>query len=285
MRTFSKGIWKSVYLSPTPTQGAAIAHVVPLTFYGGSYPTAPLADGANGPWTVQTTVHFVAPAGAAAGTLSAVGDWPGAGAPVSLHAALPAGNSSLRLTLPAANVALWWPNGLGAQAMYTVSVTWTPDAPASAPVLADARRIGFRTLFLVTGDDSDPAKLAASEGSGNFTMRWKVNGADLYARGGNIIPMEEMEGRMSADAHVQMVRSAKAAGFTAFRVWGGGIYGPPAFYDAADEAGILMYHDAMYSSDGRINPQQTALEDAELRHNMRRIAHHPSIGHWDSCAC
>ena len=41
--TFTKGIWKSVYI--TSTSSAVIRHVVPQIFYEGTYPTAPLTDG------------------------------------------------------------------------------------------------------------------------------------------------------------------------------------------------------------------------------------------------
>ncbi len=58
-----------------------------------------------------------------------------------------------------------------------------------------------------------------------------------------MIPMEEMEGRMSGEAHRQLVRSAVDAGMNTFRLWGGGMYLPPAWYDACDEYGMLIYHD------------------------------------------
>jgi beta-mannosidase len=38
-----------------------------------------------------------------------------------------------------------------------------------------------------------------------------------------------------------------------------------------------------YAGDGRINPYANALEDAEIRYQVRRLSHHPSIAHWDSC--
>lgn len=281
LRSFSKGIWKSVYIVGTPVDFTSIEHVVPLVYYNASYPTALLVDGNNGPWYVDTTVHFSTPA-PANGTLTVSGSWPGASSPVIIATALPAGNASVTVTLPAANVNLWWPNGLGKQAMYTVSVSWVASAVGSTPI-TDSRRVGFRTLYLVTANDADPASLLSSEGSGNFTMRWRVNGANIYSFGGNVIPIDEMEGRYSDLTFQQFAYSAAAAGFNTFRMWGGGVYPPQAFYDACDEVGILMYHDAMYSSDGRIPPANTPLEDAELRYNVRRIAYHPCIAHWDSC--
>jgi beta-galactosidase/beta-glucuronidase len=57
-----------------------------------------------------------------------------------------------------------------------------------------------------------------------------------------MIPMEEMEGRSSDEAHRRLVQSAVEGGFNTFRLWGGGIFQWDAWYDACDELGMLIYH-------------------------------------------
>ena len=52
----------------------------------------------------------------------------------------------------------------------------------------------------------------------------------IFAKGANMIPMDELEGRMSASAHRQLVRSAADGGMNTLRVWGGGIFLPRAWY-------------------------------------------------------
>jgi hypothetical protein len=58
------------------------------------------------------------------------------------------------------------------------------------------------------------------------------------------------------------------------------------FYDTADELGVLIYHDAMYSG-AKLNnpyvPHPSVQEETELRHQVRRLACHPSLVIWDSC--
>lgn len=280
-RTFSKGIWKDVYLvsSSAAAGGATIAYTVPLVFYNGSYPTAPLSDGANGPWTVQTRVTFQS-AAAVSGSVTVTGSWsPSASA--SMPVTVPAGTSTITVTLSAANVSLWWPNGLGAQALYNVSVSFTPSG-SSVPLLFDSRRIGFRTFALVTADDSNPAALAGQDGSGSLTMRYRVNGANIWARGANMIPVDQLEGRLDPVAIRTLVASAAAAHFNVFRFWGGGMFAPAAFYDACDEAGLLLYHDMQYAQGGH-SPANTSTQEAELRHQMRRLAPHPSLAMVDFC--
>lgn len=70
-------------------------------------------------------------------------------------------------------VGFQWPNGAGKQHLY--SVTADVLAGGTAVVSTTTRQIGFRAIAFVTEDDSDPAKVAAKgEGTGAFTMRFKV---------------------------------------------------------------------------------------------------------------
>ena len=129
-----------------------------------------------------------------------------------------------------------------------------------------------------------------------------MNGAAILARGGNLVPLDELEGRntaashrsecrhsplfhlfpavplhcspspFSADlpllrrlplfpcapplpalfrcfgalltpssSHRALVRSVADGGMNIMRIWGGGVYQLDAFYDAADEFGVLLY--------------------------------------------
>jgi len=61
------------------------------------------------------------------------------------------------------------------------------------------------------------------------------------------------------------------------------VYPFEAFFDAADERGLLIRHDAMFSGDGRMGPTGSADEEAELRQQVRRIAAHPSLWSYDAC--
>ena len=65
-------------------------------------------------------------------------------------------------------------------------------------------------------------------------------------RGANLVPMEELEARMSASAYGALVRSAAEAGMNCIRINGVGIFPPRAFFSECDKHGILVYHDMMY---------------------------------------
>jgi beta-mannosidase len=282
LAAFSRGLWKSVYLIALPAGSAALTALVPAIFYAGAYPTAPLGDAANGPWTVRVRVHALAPPGGAAGVLTVAGDWPGAGARASRAVALPAGNSTVELELVARDVALWWPAGAGAgRAFYAVNASFVPSGGGGgALAVSDARRVGFRALSLVTGDDS--AALAGRDGSGNLTLRYRVNGADWALRGANLVPLDALEGRASAAAARRLLASAADAGMNALRVWGGGAFQSDAFYDAADDAGVLLLHDLMFANNDWAPSASSTVAD-EVRHNVRRLASHAALASWHGC--
>ena len=87
------------------------------------------------------------------------------------------------------------------------------------------RRIGFRVFALVTINDTDTATIAANastEGTGTHGMYFRVNGRAIYSRGANMVPMEELEGRLDGAAHRILVKSSADAGMNTLRVWGGG---------------------------------------------------------------
>lgn len=309
--TFGFGIWKSVYLLPLPIDGSnganggtAITQLVPHTFYAGGHPTSILSDTTHKGFEVRARVGLYSVAGGA-GTVSVVGAWPGAIAR-SRTVMLAEGYNNVTVVLEAAQTLrarLWQPNGHGEQPRYSITVTFTPSAvlPAGtgkvrrrseATVTATTSRlIGFRHVALITVNDTDPTSAvtaATQEGSGQLTMFFRVNGAPLYARGGNKIPMELLDGRMSAVGHRRLVQSAAEGHFNMLRIWGGAIWEPQAFYDACDEFGVLLYHDMQFtwSSIADSMPPTSALGEIvtrELWYQIERNSHHPSIAVWDGC--
>jgi len=294
--TFSKGIWKSVYLTEVPRSTVAITHLTPHTKYKGEYPVSPLKEGAHGGFSVNITVHVWAPMGGATGSITVMGSWVSSGGAMAVADSgllrLPVGDSSVSLQLMATakQIRLWWPTGVGDQPLYNVKATWSPkglvggDGEGTATVSAE-RRMGFRVFALVTTNDTDPAVRAntSAEGSGTHGMFFRVNGAAIYSRGGNMVPMEELEGRLDGEAHRILVKSSADVGMNTLRVWGGGIFFPDEFYDACDEYGVLVYHDMQYANKPGVGhgPTATATQDAELRYQIRRLSHHPAIVLWD----
>lgn len=285
----SSGIWKSVYI--TSAAPVAVTDVVPLLQYQGVYPVQPLVDGQHAGFQVNVTTHLWVPEGGVQGSLTATGAWGASASSAPLSLSGGEANVTLTLSASASEIQLWWPNGLGLQPLYNISVTWTPSSGSTGTVSA-TRRIGFRVAALVTVNDTNASIVAQStgaNGSGSFGMFFRINGAALYARGGNVIPSETLEGRLDATAYHTLVQSAADARMNMLRIWGGGVYPADVFYDTCDQLGVLLYHDMMFAGQGHdiaaakqpFNASTNATLLAEVSHQIRRLAHHPAVVLYD----
>lgn len=260
-----------VYLVSIPESSAAITQVVPHTYYQGGHPTTILSDDNHKGFSIAVAVDIFAAADKTGVDVTILGAWPGA-LPVTTTASLSAGDNTVTVTVPASQtmgVRLWHPHGHGEQPLYNISATLQANASASGgdagrasannnntnpAVVSATRRLGFRHVALVTVNDTDPQVVAAGgKGTGQLTMFFRVNGAAVYARGGNKVPMDLLDGRMSAEAHRRLVRSAAEGNMNTIRVWGGGIWEPRAFWDAASMTQTYAFTNAMICSftDGR----------------------------------
>ncbi len=64
-----------------------------------------------------------------------------------------------------ASVRLWWPAGMGEQALYSIAVSAQVVGTnandngntVATPTVEATRRVGFRVVYLVTTDDANPA--------------------------------------------------------------------------------------------------------------------------------
>lgn len=61
--------------------------------------------------------------------------------------------------------------------------------------------VHFRYIAFVTGNDTDPAYVHGNGSvTSDFTMRFRVNGANIMGRGANYIPTEILDARINATA-------------------------------------------------------------------------------------
>lgn len=162
------------------------------------------------------------------------------------------------------NPQLWWPNGLGAQPLYTVTVQAAENGP---PVDTVSKRIGLRTLRLIRQRDRYGESFCH-----------EVNGVQFFAMGANYIPEDNILSRITPERSRWLLTQAKNCHFNTIRVWGGGYYPKDDFFDSCDELGIIVFLDMMVACCLPPDSQEMRHEiAAEVRDNLLRIRHHPSI--------
>lgn len=168
------------------------------------------------------------------------------------------------LILTVDDPSLWWPRGYGDQPLYDLDVVAT--SPSGAELDRWSRRIGFRSVRVDTSGDG-------------YTLI--VNDVPVFVRGVNWIPDDVFDNRVTRDRLAARFRQAADANVNYLRVWGGGRYESGDFYDLADEMGLLVGQDFLFACAAYPEEEPFRSEiEAEARHNVLRLASHPSLVVW-----
>jgi beta-mannosidase len=166
---------------------------------------------------------------------------------------------------------LWYPRRHGPQNMYTLTATLL-DYSGNA-LDSNTRRIGLRRARVV-----HDIPLDNTPGS---TFTFEVNGTPIFCGGSNWIPADSFLPRLTPQKYRNWVDLAVEGNQDMLRVWGGGVYEHDAFYDACDEAGILVWQDFMFACGNYpATPQFLNLVQKEAEQNVRRLRRHPCIVLW-----
>lgn len=179
-----------------------------------------------------------------------------------------AGINYIDLDMTIKNAALWWPNGMGEQPLYSVKV----EAEVKDGADARAFNVGIRTVELDMSRIDDA----------NRYFRFKVNGKPMFAKGGNWETPDSLYARITDEKYDKLVREAQRANFNMFRFNGVGAYERDAFYDACDRYGILVWNDFAFSCSVYPDNVGWFLQECEreIEHVIRRLRNHPSIALW-----
>jgi len=163
----------------------------------------------------------------------------------------------------------WWPVGHGEQARYTVRAS--VDAGTSEAAERSIRT-GLRTVELRREEDA----------KGGQGFSFVINGVPIFAKGANVIPFDMFPARIDPARIRRELTAARDANMNMLRNWGGGYYEDDAFFDIADELGLLVWQDFMFGGGMQpgYDPAFRANVVAEARDNVRRLRAHPSVVLW-----
>jgi beta-mannosidase len=163
----------------------------------------------------------------------------------------------------------WYPNGYGDQALYDVCVEISGDG---GTVDEWRTSYGFREVAI----KREPVNGIEE------TFIITVNGVDVFCKGANWVPADSIVARVSRAKYETLVREAVEANFNMFRIWGGGIYENPVFYDLCDRLGIMIWHDFMFACSEYPDDQgwfRANVRDEAVK-VVRSLRNHPSIALW-----
>ena len=207
--------------------------------------------------TVEVAVEVVSPAGGKTVLEVQLGT-----EQIQKPVTLQPGHNVVRTQVTLRNPKLWWPNGYGAQPLYSLVVRVAGDEVR--------KRLGLRTVAVVNVEDKR-----------GLSMGFRVNGVEIFAKGANWIPCDALPQRQTRAALEDLLTSAQQAHMNMLRVWGGGQYESDDFYDLCDEKGLLLWHDFMFSC--ALYPATPKfLENVrqEARHQVKRLRDHACLALW-----
>lgn len=171
------------------------------------------------------------------------------------------------------NIRLWYPNGGGAQPLYTVTVSLLRGT-----AVADSRekKVGFRKLRYELPQGADP---------GHSPYSMTVNDQWVPIKGVNWVPLSPFYGSVTEEDYRYYLERFRRMHINLIRVWGGALLESETFYNLCDEMGILVWQDFPQSSSGIDNSPceepdfiDALVEVAKVYITRRR--HHACLAVW-----
>ncbi|MBN2279592.1 MAG: beta galactosidase jelly roll domain-containing protein [Candidatus Marinimicrobia bacterium] len=163
------------------------------------------------------------------------------------------------------NPKLWWPSGYGRQNLYNVTMEVQQ---------------GFKSI------DTETTSFGIREVStyiGNNERVYAINGRDIYLKGANWVI--DMMLNWNAQRYEEEILFAKAANMNFLRVWGPTGVPPKAFFEAADQYGIMIWQDFLHDHWGTFNNNEDYMPEEKLYEKatinvIKKIRNHPSLFTW-----
>ncbi len=184
---------------------------------------------------------------------------------------------------------LWYPNGYGAQPLYTLTVISGNDEKRL--------NFGIRRISVIQPPDAPESEnkkiammlksvdyLAArdrNEVTSGFTIL--VNDIPIFAKGADFVPCEPFISDETPEKVTRLLTLAKEAHINMIRVWGGGVFSSDIFYDTCDRLGILVAQDFLMACGHYPEDEEWFIDrlNKEAYHAAIRLRNHPSLAFWN----
>lgn len=159
----------------------------------------------------------------------------------------------------------WYPIGFGEPNLYDLTFDLEGNNGESQQY---TYRIGIREVEI----DNSPDEYGT-----NFCV--KINGEKVFLKGSNYIPEDNILSRCTKERNHRLLELVKNFNHNVIRVWGGGYYPDPWFYNYCDENGILVWQDLMFAcASYNVNDEHfKSLIVEETIDAVKRFRHHASV--------
>jgi len=179
------------------------------------------------------------------------------------------GLNKIKMSFQIDNPHLWWPQHLGDPFMYDFCLRASEEDHLldefSLPV-------GIREISLLQ------ELLPEDEGT-SFTIQ--VNGVRVFCKGADWVPADSIIARVDKEKYEKLIGMAKEANFNMLRIWGGGIYEAPYFYELCARNGIMVWQDFMFACAYYPNDPEFLQEaEKEIETVLKRLRNYTSIIIW-----
>lgn len=186
----------------------------------------------------------------------------------SMRTSVKKGHNQLSLPIKLDNPRRWYPHGMGEQALYGFDLSLKRNKQLISKV---KKRTGLRQVELRHDKDQ-----------WGQSFGFVINGVSVFAKGANLIPFDMFPNRVKPEQMRAILQSARDANMNMLRLWGGGYYESDAFYEMADELGLMLWQDFMFGGGVVPGYDKKFRENvvAEAKDQLLRLRTHPSIVLW-----
>lgn len=174
-----------------------------------------------------------------------------------------------KLEVDVSNPKLWWTHDLGEPHLYDLTIT----VKDKNDHLIDEyhQHVGIREIVVEQQHEN-----------GENLFSFTLNGVRLFAKGANWIPVHNFIGDANESRYQKLLQLSKDSHMNMMRVWGGGIYEKPVFYEECDRLGLLVWQDFMFANALYPDYNQNFMDNVrdEVTKVIKRLRHHPCLAMW-----
>ena len=167
------------------------------------------------------------------------------------------------------NPELWWPNGYGAQPLYTARVRALNNYGAK-----DEKSIttGIRTVVR--------EQLPMSEDERCYYFI--INGKRVYCKGMDVIHSDVLYARTTKELEYKLITAARDANFNILRFWDGYMYQSDYVHELCDRFGIMTFENFCFACGAYPDHLEEFRREveAEAIYQLRRLRNHPCVAMW-----